>query len=161
MTKKPPVAAGKKIESASAVSLAIRGQRFAAAAKSAGKKATLLVGDLNKDGRVDHEDAKIAAATVRRVGSKVAAGAGRLAKSAAKHDMVKDAAAGAAIGAAVGIPVPVVGPMAGAAVGAVAGVAKNLRSASKPRSEGTEEGTEKQAKPSKIKSAMGRLRKPR
>ena len=101
------------------------GQRIAATTKSAGKKAAMLVGDLNKDGKVDHEDAKIAGAE-DRVASGVKEKAGALAKAAAKHDMVKDAAAGAAIGAAVGIPVPIVGPAAGAAIGAVVGVAKNV-----------------------------------
>ena len=92
-------------------------------------KAAVLAGDLNKDGKLDQEDAKIAAAEAKRISSKAADKAGKLVKEAAKHDMVKDAAAGAAIGAAVGIPVPIIGPMAGAAIGAIAGVAKNLKSA--------------------------------
>ena len=114
------------------------GRRIAAATKSAGKsvgKAAARVSDLNKDGKVDHEDAKIATAKAKRITSKVADGAGTLAKKAAKHDMVKDAAAGAAIGAAVAIPVPIVGPAVGAAIGAIVGVAKNLRSATKPASD--------------------------
>ena len=93
-------------------------RRIATATKAAGKKlgkAAVLAGDLNKDGKVDQEDAKIAAAKAKRISSKAADKAGELAKEAAKHDMVKDAAAGAAIGAAVGIPVPIIGPMAGAA----------------------------------------------
>ncbi len=113
------------------------GRRIAAATKSAGKKAAVLVGDLNKDGSVDHEDAKIAAAKTKRTASKIAEEARTLGKAAAKHDMVKDAAAGAAIGAAVAIPVPVIGPVAGAAVGAIVGVARNLRSAAKPASDAT------------------------
>ena len=113
------------------------GQRIAATTKSAGKKAAMLVGDLNKDRKVDHEDAKIAGAKAKRVASGVKEKAGALAKAAAKHDMVKDAAAGAAIGAAVGIPVPIVGPAAGAAIGAVVGVAKDVRTAAKPKSEAT------------------------
>jgi hypothetical protein len=133
------------------------GQRIAAAAKSAGKKAALLAGDLNRDGKIDNEDAKIAAAKGKRMASQVAEGAGKLAKAAAKHEMVKDAGAGAAIGAAVGIPVPIIGPAAGAAIGAIVGVAKNLRSTTKP----APETTGKQPKPSAIKSAMGRIRKPR
>ncbi len=132
------------------------GRRIAAATKSAGKKAAVLVGDLNKDGSLDHEDAKIAAAKAKSAASKVAEGAGTLAKAAAKHDMVKDAAAGAAIGAAVGIPVPILGPAAGAAIGAIVGVAKNLRSATNPVSE-----TTKQPKSSTVKSAMRRIRRPR
>ena len=128
MTKKPSAVAGG-IKSASPATSRQTGQRILAATKSAGKKAALLAGDLNDDGLVDQEDARIAAGKARGAASKVAKGAGKLAKAAAKHDMVKDAAAGAAIGAAVGIPVPVVGPVAGAAVGAIAGVARNLKKA--------------------------------
>ena len=49
------------------------GQRIATATKSAGKKlgeAAVRVGDLNKDGKVDQEDAKIAAARAKRITSK-------------------------------------------------------------------------------------------
>jgi hypothetical protein len=155
MAKTPTAAAAGK--SKTPVSSATRGQRFAATAKSAGKKAAVLVGDLNKDGHVDREDAKIAGAHARRVAAKVAKGAGTMAEAAAKHDMVKDAAAGAAIGAAVGIPVPIIGPAAGAAVGAIVGVARNLRSAAKPQPEATAE----QSKSSTIKSALRGIRKPR
>jgi hypothetical protein len=110
------------------------GQRFATATKSAVTKlgeAAVIVGDRNKDGQVDQEDARIATVQAKRITSKVADKAGTLAKKVAKHDMVKDAAAGAAIGAAVALPVPVIGPAAGAAVGAIVG-AKNLRSAANP-----------------------------
>jgi hypothetical protein len=136
------------------------GQRIAAATKSAGKKvgqAAARVSDLNKDGKVDHEDAKIATAKAKRVTSKVSEKAGALAKKAAKHDMVKDAAAGAAIGAAVAIPVPIVGPAAGAAIGAIVGVAKNLRSTANTKSE-VPGG---QPESSTVKSARRRIRKPR
>ena len=131
------------------------GRRIAATTKSAGKKAAVLVGDLNKDGNVDHEDATIAAAKAKGIASRVTKEAGTLAKAAAKHDMVRDAAAGAAIGAAVAIPVPIIGPAVGAAIGAIVGVAKNLRSASKPA-----EATGKQPKPSTVKSTGRRRRKP-
>ena len=132
MTKKPSSTAGARIKSAAASSgQAVR--RMAGAAQTAGKKAALRVSDLNSDGQVDNEDAKIAGGKARRAAAKVAEGAGTLARAAAKHDMVKDAAAGAAIGAAVGIPVPVIGPAAGAAIGAVVGVAKNMRSAKPPK----------------------------
>ena len=133
------------------------GQRIASTTKSAAKKAAVLVGDLNKDGNVDHEDAKIASARAKGIASRVTKEAGTLAKAAAKHDMVKDAAAGAAIGAAVGIPVPILGPAAGAAIGAIVGVAKNLRTATKPASE----ATGKQPKTSTVKSAVRRVRTPR
>ena len=112
-------------------------RRIATATQSAGKqlgKAAARAADLNKDGKADQEDAKIAAAKAKRITLKAADKVGALAKRASKHDMVKDAAAGAAIGAAVGIPVPVIGPVAGATVGAIAGVAKNLRSAKKSKS---------------------------
>jgi len=156
MTKKPSAAAGG-IKSASPATSRQTGRRILAATKSAGKKAALLAGDLNDDGHVDQEDARIAAGKARGAASKVAKGAGKLAKAAAKHDMVKDAAAGAAIGAAVGIPVPVIGPAAGAAIGAIVGVAKNLRSAANPVSGSKAKGS----KSSTIKSAMTRIRKRR
>jgi len=133
------------------------GRRIAAGTRSAAKKAAVLVGDLNRDGRVDHEDANIAGVKAKKVASKVAEEAGTLAKAAAKHDMVKDAAAGAAIGAAVGIPVPILGPMAGAAIGAVVGVAKNLRSATKAESE----ATGKRSDSPTVTSERRRIRKPR
>ena len=156
MPKKPSKDAGR-------TALAIgksAGQRIATAAKSAGRKfgdAAARVSDLNKDGKVDQEDAKIVTAKAKRATSEVADKAGRVTKELAKHDMVKDAAAGAAIGAAVGIPVPVVGPAAGAAVGAIVGVAKNLRSTTKPVS--TTPG--KEPKTSTVKSERRRLRKSR
>ena len=121
------------------------------------REAAVRVGDLNEDGTVDQEDAKIANAKAKRIMSKVADKSGTLAKELAKHDMVKDAAAGAAIGAAVGIPVPVIGPAAGAAIGAIVGVAKNLRSATHPASK----APGKESKPSTVKSAIKRIRKPR
>jgi len=136
------------------------GQRIAAASKSAGKKvgrAAASVGDLNKDGKLDQEDAKVATAKAKRITSKVSDGAGALAREVAKHGMVKDAAAGAAIGAAVALPVPIIGPAAGAAIGAIVGVAKNLRSPAKPAAA----VPEKQPKPASEKSATGRLRRPR
>jgi len=133
---------------------------IATATKRAGKKvgeAAALVSDLNKDGRVDQEDAKIATAKAKRISSRMADGAGTLARKLAKHDMVKDAAAGAAIGAAVAIPVPIIGPAAGAAVGAIVGVARNMKSTAQVVSEAPGE----KPKPSAIKSAMKRIRRPR
>ena len=111
------------------------GEQVAVAARHAGKKigeAAVVVGDLNDDGKVDHEDARIAAAKAKVFASKAADGAGALMKEARKNDMVKDAAAGAAIGALAAMPLPVIGPAAGAAVGAVAGVVKNMRTRGKP-----------------------------
>ena len=110
------------------------GEQVAVAARHAGKKigeAAVVVGDLNDDGKVDHEDARIAAAKAKVFASKAADEAGTLMKEGRKHDMVKDAAAGAAIGALAAMPLPVIGPAAGAAVGAIAGVVKNMRSSAK------------------------------
>ena len=109
-------------------------EKVAGAARSTGsfvKDAAVFVGDLNRDGKVDQEDARIAAGKAKKVASATAVGAGKLGKEVLQHDMGKDAAAGAAIGAVVGVPIPIVGPVAGAAVGAIAGVIKNVRSRKK------------------------------
>lgn len=109
-------------------------EKIAGAARSTGsfvKGAAAFAGDLNRDGKVDREDATIAAGKARNVASATAAGARNLGKKVLQHDMGKDAAAGAAIGAAVAVPIPIVGPVAGAAVGAIAGVIKNVRSRKK------------------------------
>ena len=106
-------------------------EKIAGAARSTGrivKDAAVFAGDLNRDGKVDQEDARIAAGKAKKVASATAAGAGKLGKKILQHDMGKDAAAGAAIGAALAVPIPIVGPVAGAAVGAIAGVIKNVRS---------------------------------
>jgi hypothetical protein len=109
-------------------------EKIAGAARSTGnfvKDAAVFAGDLNRDGKVDQEDARIAAGKAKKLASATAAGAKKLGKEVLKHDMGKDAAAGAAIGAVVAAPIPVVGPVAGAAVGAIAGVIKNVRSRKK------------------------------
>jgi len=109
-------------------------ERIVGAARSAGsivKKGAIFAGDLNRDGKVDRKDARIAADKGKQLASATAAQAGRLGNKVLQHDMGKDAAAGAAIGALVAVPVPVVGPVAGAAVGAIAGVIKNVRSRKK------------------------------
>lgn len=85
-----------------------------------------LVGDLNGDGKVDEQDARIAAEWAKKTATSIGDEAAKLGKHAMRSDLAKDAATGAAIGAAVAIPVPVVGPMAGAVVGAGLGVYKNL-----------------------------------
>lgn len=92
----------------------------------AGKTAT-LVGDLNGDGKVDEEDAKIARAHVVSALSSGAEEVGDLAKSVARTPLTKDVASYAAIGAAIAIPLPVVGPAIGAAVGAGLGLFRNLK----------------------------------
>lgn len=109
-------------------------EKIAGAARSTGrivKDAAVFAGDLNRDGKVDQEDARIAAGKAKKVASATAARAGKLGKKLLQHDMGKDAAAGAAIGAVVAAPIPIVGPVAGAAVGAIAGVVKNVRSRKK------------------------------
>ena len=95
------------------------------------KDAAVFAGDLNRDGKIDQEDARIAAGKTKKAASATAVGVGKLGKEVLQHDMGKDAAAGAAIGAVVGVPIPIVGPVAGAAVGAIAGVIKNVRSRKK------------------------------
>ena len=109
-------------------------ERIAGAARSTGtfvKDAAIFVGDVNRDGKVDQKDARIAAGKAKKVASAAAVGTGKLGKKVMQHDMGKDAAAGAAIGAVVAVPIPIVGPVAGAAVGAIAGVIKNVRSRKK------------------------------
>jgi len=85
-----------------------------------------LIGDLNGDGKVDHEDAKIAAEWAKKCSSAVGDEAAKVGKEALQSEMVRDAAAGAAVGAAIAIPIPVIGPLAGAAIGAGLGVYKNI-----------------------------------
>lgn len=109
-------------------------EKVAGAARATGsfvKSAATFAGDRNRDGKVDQEDARIAAGKAKKIASATAAGAKKLGKEVLKHDMGKDAAAGAAIGALVAAPIPVVGPVAGAAVGAIAGMVKNVRSRKK------------------------------
>ncbi len=85
-----------------------------------------LVGDLNGDGKVDYEDAKIAADWAKKRASAFGEEAVKIGKEAMQSDVVKDAAAGAAVGAVIAVPVPVIGPLAGAAIGAGLGVYKNI-----------------------------------
>ncbi|MGV1099914.1 SHOCT domain-containing protein [Thiovibrio sp. JS02] len=101
--------------------------------KKIGKKAkkvasvtAVLVGDLNGDGKVDEEDAMIAAQWAKKAVSTIGSEASKLGKKAIRSDLVTDAASGAAIGAVAAVPVPVLGPMAGAAIGAGVGIFKNL-----------------------------------
>ena len=63
--------------------------------KASISKATVLVGDLNGDGKVDHEDAKIAAERAKKSASAVGDEAVKIGKEALRSEMVKDAAAGA------------------------------------------------------------------
>jgi len=101
-------------------------KKVAGQAKEAVSSMVVHIGDLNGDGKVDQEDAKIAAEWAKKTVNAAGNEALKLGKHAMESDMVKDAAAGAAVGAVVAIPVPVIGPLAGAAVGAGVGVYKNL-----------------------------------
>jgi len=109
----------------------VAGEKLAEAARATGKgvkEATVVIGDLNKDGKVDREDANIAAAKAKSGTAKFLREAGKITRGILKHPMFKDAAAGAAIGALVAIPIPIIGPAGGAAAGAIVGVFKNITS---------------------------------
>lgn len=84
-----------------------------------------LVGDLNGDGKVDIEDAKIALAKAKQVASSVADESAKLGKEVMQSELVKDVAPYAAIGAAIAVPIPIIGPAIGAAIGAGLGLYKN------------------------------------
>ena len=84
------------------------------------------VGDLNGDGVVDAEDARIATQWAKEKASAIGDEASKLGKAAVRSDLAKDAASGAAVGAAIAIPVPVIGPAAGAVIGAGLGIYKNI-----------------------------------
>jgi hypothetical protein len=105
---------------------------LAGKAKNAVSSTAVLVGDLNGDGKVDEEDARIAAEWAKKTATSFGKEASRLGKEAIRSDLAKDAASGAAVGAVVAIPVPIIGPMAGAVVGAGLGVYKNLTKKNQP-----------------------------
>ena len=88
----------------------------------------VLVGDLNGDGKVDFEDAKIAAAKVRDVAGVAAEELGQLGKSALQSNLVKDAAAGAVVGGVLAsmIPIPIISTVAGATAGAALGAYNSI-----------------------------------
>ncbi len=101
-------------------------KNFGGKVKNAITSTAVLVGDLNGDGKVDEEDARIAAEWAKNTASSVGSEAARLGKEAIRSDLAKDAASGAAIGAAIAVPIPVLGPIAGAAIGAGLGAYKNF-----------------------------------
>ena len=104
-------------------------ERNFALAKRAGSEVAakaIDLADLNKDGKVDAEDARIAAERTKEFASEAADKAANLGNASLKNDMAKDAATGAAIGAAIAVPIPLIGPVFGAAIGAALGVVKNL-----------------------------------
>ena len=96
------------------------------AAKDAVTKTTVLLTDLNGDGKVDEEDARIAAEWAKKQAVSLGNEAARLGKEAARSNLAKDAATGAVVGAAIAIPVPVIGPVFGAAIGAIIGAYRSL-----------------------------------
>ena len=64
-------------------------EKIAGAARSTGKivkDAAVFAGDLNRDGKVDQQDARIAAGKAKKVASATAAGAGKLGKKVLQHD---------------------------------------------------------------------------
>ena len=95
------------------------------AASVVGRAAT-LVGDLNGDGKVDGDDARIARDNVTEALSVATDEVGKLAKSVARAPLTKDVATYAAVGAAIALPLPVVGSAIGAAVGAGLGLWRNM-----------------------------------
>ncbi|HOY86833.1 MAG: hypothetical protein V9G21_04375 [Methylotenera sp.] len=84
-----------------------------------------LIGDLNGDGKVDIEDAKIALEKAKQVAISVADETAILGKEVMQSELVKDVAPYAAIGAVIAIPIPFVGSAIGAAIGAGLGLYKN------------------------------------
>lgn len=110
-----------------AASLKRKAANLSKNAASVAGNAAKLVGDLNGDGKVDEEDARIARDHMASVLAAGADEAGKLAKSVARTPLTKDVAFYAVIGAAIAIPLPVVGPAIGAAVGAGLGLFRNLK----------------------------------
>ena len=88
----------------------------------------VLVGDLNGDGKVDFEDAKIAATKVREVAGAAAGEIGKLGKSALQSKLVEDSAAGAVVGDIVATlrPITIISTVTGATAGAALGAYKSI-----------------------------------
>lgn len=115
----------KKLSTAT-TAVARTAQRGAAAAAKAAKAGAVGVGDLNGDGKVDKEDARIAG----ELAAEAASGIGRTAtdavKAGLKSDIAKSAAGGALTGAAVAVPIPLIGPVIGATAGGILGAAISI-----------------------------------
>ena len=112
-------------KSSIATSVSKTGKNVGQAVSKAASTTAVLVGDLNGDGKVDIEDAKIAMANVKKVASAIVDESAKLGKEVMQSELVKDVAPYAAVGAAIAVPVPIVGPMGGAAAGAALGLYKN------------------------------------
>ena len=109
--------------------------RALAAATAAGNELGAKVhqlADLNGDGKVDGEDARIAAERAGKVAMEYGQEATRMGKEAMQTDLAKKAATGAAIGAVATIPIPIVGPAVGAVIGAGIGAYQSLSSPKEP-----------------------------
>ena len=96
------------------------------AAKDAVTKTAIHLGDLNRDGKVDAEDAHIASEWAKKQAASLGEEAARIGKEFARSVLGKDVTAGAVVGAVIAIPIPVIGPVAGAAIGATLGAYRNL-----------------------------------
>ena len=95
-------------------------------AKELVTKTAVHLGDLNGDGKVDEEDARIASEWAKKQTVALGNEAARIGKEVARSDLGKDVTKGAVVGAAIAIPIPVIGPVAGAAIGATFGAYRNL-----------------------------------
>ncbi len=107
------------------------GMALGVAAGSAGNALSalgVLVGDLNGDGKVDFEDAKIAAAKVIDIAGATAVELGQLGKRALQSKLVQDVAAGAVVGGVLAsmIPLPVISTVTGATAGAAFAAYKSI-----------------------------------
>jgi hypothetical protein len=120
----------KKLSTAT-TAVARTAQRGAAAAAKAAKAGAVGIGDLNGDGKVDREDAKIAG----ELAAEAASGIGRTAtdavKAGVKSDIAKSAAGGALTGAVLAVPIPLIGPAIGATAGGILGAAISINGALK------------------------------
>ena len=96
------------------------------AAKDVVTKTAIHLGDLNGDGKVDEEDARIASEWAKKQAVALGNEAARIGKEVARSELGKDVTTGAVVGAAIAIPIPVIGPVAGAAIGATFGAYRNL-----------------------------------
>lgn len=125
--KSGAVAAGKS----AAAGAKSAGTALGVAADSAGNALDalgVLVGDLNGNGKVDFEDAKIAVAKVRDVAGVAAEELGQLGKTTLQSKLVQDATAGAFVGGVLAstIPIPIISTVTGAIVGAAVGAYKGI-----------------------------------